>query len=85
MEASAGLTTSTHTLSCYVLIGYPHDTFEKAEKRLIDTIRAGFMPYAMLYRDKRGETSPEWRGFQREWCRPQIVAVKMKQYQNTEA
>ena len=77
---NAGFKTSDHILSCYVLIGYKGDTFEKAEKRLIDTIGAGFVPYAMLYRDKNGRVDPIWRAFQREWCRPTIVGVKMKQY-----
>lgn len=48
----------------------------KAERRLTDTLRAGFIPYAMLYRDKDGKVDPEWRRFQREWCRPIIVAKK---------
>ena len=74
----AGFTKSSHSLRCYVLIGYKGDTFEKAEKRLIQTVNAGFFPYAMLYRDKNGETVEEWRKFQREWCRPMIVATKIK-------
>ena len=72
-----GFGIETHKVGAYVLIGYPKDTFEKAEKRLRETIQAGFMPYAMLYRDKKGETDKEWRKFQREWCRPQIVATKL--------
>ena len=63
-----------------MLVGYPKDTFEKAEKRLLDTCKAGFFPYAMLYRDERGETDPEWRKFQREWCRPAIVGAKFRDY-----
>ena len=49
---------------------------DEAEKRLKQTIRAGFVPYAMLYRDEAGETDQEWRRFQREWCRPMIVGKK---------
>lgn len=75
----AGFTKASHTLCCYVLIGYRGDTFEKAEKRLIQTAKAGFMPYAMLYRDKNGAVNEEWRKFQREWCRPMIVATKVKE------
>lgn len=75
----AGFTKASHTLCCYVLIGYRGDTFEKAEHRLIDTAKAGFMPYAMLYRDKNGDVDEEWRKFQREWCRPIIVATKVKE------
>lgn len=80
---SAGFTTASHTLGCYVLIGYQGDTFDKAQQRLIQTIQAGFVPYAMLYRDLDGAVDPEWRSFQREWCRPQIVGVKMREYGRT--
>ena len=72
---------SGHKLACYCLIGYKGDTFEKAEKRMEQTIKAGFMPFAMLYRDKQGQVDKEWRRFQREWCRPQIVGYKMRQYE----
>ena len=66
-----------HRMQCYVLIGYMGDTFEKAENRLVDTIKAGFMPYAMLYRDEEGKRDPQWARFQREWLRPQIIGTKM--------
>lgn len=72
-------TTASHIAACYVLIGYRGDTFERAEKRLIQTIDAGFFPYAMLYRDQSGEVTKEWSSFHREWCRPQIVGVKVKE------
>lgn len=75
----AGFTVASHTLCCYVLIGYRGDTFEKAEKRLVDTVKAGFMPYAMLFRDKEGRVDEEWRKFQREWCRPIIVGTKVRE------
>lgn len=68
-----------HSMCCYCLIGYPNDTFEKAEKRLINAIKAGFMPYAMLYRDEKGETTKDWKKFQREWLRPAIVGTKYKE------
>jgi len=74
MLLDAGFTTTSHQLRAYVLIGYPRDTFDAAEKRLIETIAAGFMPMAMLYRDEKGETSAEWRAFQRLWARPAIIA-----------
>ena len=77
----AGFTTASHALACYVLIGYHGDTFDLAEKRLRQTIDAGFVPYAMLFRDKQGNTDEAWRRFQREWCRPQIVGHKLKEAQ----
>ncbi|MDR1464278.1 MAG: hypothetical protein LBJ11_03110 [Oscillospiraceae bacterium] len=75
-----GVTTEkSHNAGCYVLIGYPGDTMEKAETRLRQAWAAGFFPYAMLYRDNSGETNHEWRQFQRMWVRPQIVACKLKE------
>ena len=75
----AGFTTASHTLRTYVLIGYPKDTFEKAEGRLTQTIKAGFLPMAMLYRDKDGLRSLDWARFQRFWARPATVNLKVKE------
>ena len=69
----------SHTLGCYCLIGYKNDTFSKAEKRMTDAIKAGFMPYAMLYRDADGSMDKDWRRFQREWLRPELVGKKVKE------
>lgn len=63
-------------MRCYVLIGYPEDTFEQAEKRLMEVIHLDYMPMAMLYRDNTGGYDSEWRRFQRSWARPAI----MRQY-----
>jgi len=70
---------SGHKLKCYVLIGYPDDTMENAEKRLLNAWRVGFYPYAMLYHDEKGEVSHDWKTFQRKWTRPQIVYHKLKE------
>lgn len=67
-----------HVCRAYVLIGYKNDTFDKATKRMIETINAGFMPMAMLWRDGLGKYDLEWKRFQREWANPFIVASKMK-------
>lgn len=66
-------------LRCYVLIGSPNDNFDKAENRLLEAWNAGFMPMAMLWRNKTGETTEEWRKFQRLWARPAIVRSRMKE------
>lgn len=79
MMREAGFTVQSHALACYCLIGYRGDTFERAEKRLFQAVAAGFVPYAMLYRDDQGETDPQWRKFQREWLRPQIVTTKVRE------
>lgn len=65
-------------LRCYVLIGYPKDTMQQAEKRLLDTWEAGFMPMAMLWKNKQGDTDKEWRKFQRVWARPAIIKAEVK-------
>ena len=76
MLRDAGISPNSHVAACYNLIGYKGDTFQKAQKRLEQTIQAGFMPYAMLYRDFTGNVDKEWSRFQREWLRPQLVASK---------
>jgi len=75
---NAGFTIRANTIKCYVLVGYKSDTFEKAEKRLIQTMQAGFMPMAMLYRDDSGKNPNEWKRFQRQWANKMIVGAKMK-------
>jgi hypothetical protein len=77
MLLNAGFTTASHALRAYVLIGYPKDTFEGAETRLLESIKAGFMPMAMLYRNEKGETEKRWRAFQREWARPAIINTRI--------
>lgn len=67
----------SHSMRCYLLIGYPKDTMETAEKRIIDTVKAGFVPYAMLWRDEKGVVDKDWAKFQCEWCRPAIVGKKV--------
>ena len=57
-------------LRCYTLISYPGDTFEKAETRLLQAWKAGFLPFAMLYCDDERGTNLEWRRFARLWMRP---------------
>ena len=57
MFLDAGFPNGHSQLCCYNLIGFKGDTFSKAgEGGLIQTWDAGFMPYAMLYRDEKGES-----------------------------
>lgn len=79
---AAGFTRESHRLRCYVLIGYPFDTFDKAEKRLKDIYGVGMMPMAMLWQPEtpsaeKWRPAPEWRGFQRIWVRPAIIHARM--------
>lgn len=63
-----------HPLRAYVLCGYARDTMDAAEKRMYQTIDAGFLPMAMLYRDRDGNRDKEWMRWQRNWARPAIMA-----------
>jgi len=80
----AGIIKSTSNVArCFVLIGYPKDTIDKAEIRLNQTIDLGFMPMAMFYRDneyKFNRNRPDkrkWNLFTREWANPIIVGSKI--------
>lgn len=79
---AAGFTRASHRLGCYVLIGYPKDTFDAATTRLKDMTRIGFTPFAMLWQpeepsQERYRPSSEWRAFQRRWNRPAIIHAKV--------
>lgn len=72
----AGISISSHTIGAYCLIGYPKDSFDRAEERLTDLLKIGVMPYAMLWRGQDGKYAQDWRKFQRQWVRPQIIFGK---------
>lgn len=76
----AGFSKASHVLRCYVLCGYKGDTFDKAQKRMGEAWSAGFMPFAMLYRDNKGEVSQRWKHFQRQWANPVITYCNCKRY-----
>lgn len=76
---AGGISEKSHAAACYVLIGYEGDTMDAADKRLRQTMKAGFLPYAMLYRGEDGKVNPEWARFQTSWVRPQIVGTKMRE------
>lgn len=61
---------------CYVLIG--KDKGEELD-RLITVWKAGFIPFAQLFKAKVPITySREWRKFQKEWSRPAIIKSMMQ-------
>ena len=62
-----------NNLRCFVLVGYPGDSFQFAEHRLRTVMRMGFCPMAMLYRNDSGATTLEWRRFQEIWARPAMI------------
>jgi len=76
MLFDAGFTVASHTLRCFVLIGYPNDTLESAAIRLQQALEAGFIPMAMLWRNRTGTTDPEWRKLRRMWGGPYIIAAR---------
>lgn len=61
---------------CYVLCGFVEDTKGKAENRMLATIKAGFIPMAMVYRDQDGLYDQSWSKFQKAWIRPAIMRAK---------
>lgn len=77
----AGFTARSHRLRCYVLIGYPKDSFDQATRRLNDISAIGFTPMAMLWRPEtpsqmKWAPAVEWRAFQRRWARPAIIHAR---------
>lgn len=75
----AEFTNSRSSMNCYCLVGYQGDSFDKAEKRMGQAWDAGFMPFAMLYRDETGKRNADWMKFQRLWTRPAITRARMKE------
>src|SRR5947207_2824317 len=78
----AGFTRQSHRLRCYVLIGFPGDTLNKAGARLTDIQRIGFTPMAMLWQPEtasamKHKPGPEWKPFQRRWTRPAIIHSRL--------
>lgn len=69
---------ASHRICCYVLIGYKNDTFSKAEARLKQTMKLGFLPFAMLYKNDLGESDPQWISFQAQWANPVKIYGKKK-------
>ena len=76
---SKGFTEASHALRAYVLCGYPKDTMEEADKRMHQTLAAGFMPMAMVFRNEKGKKDPRWATFQRLWARPALIASRSQQ------
>jgi len=77
---SARFVLSKRKTYAYVLMGYPGDTFDAAEKRCKDTLKAGFIPFAMLHMDDSGFQDLEWSSFQRSWCRVAAIVSSNKEF-----
>jgi hypothetical protein len=81
----AGFTLRSRVPRAYVLMGYQKDTQEAAEKRCVDTLKAGFMPFGMLHMGKDGKhTQPNWAkgwdNIQRRWTRQAIIYSRYKEF-----
>jgi hypothetical protein len=84
MLEDAGLITGKHRIGCYVLIGWPGDTIDKAEKRLRKVVSIGLFPQAMLLdAGKYVGDVREWKRFAREWSSKVIVGAKMRKYRES--
>lgn len=68
----------THDFRVYVLVGWPKDTIEAAESRLVACLKLGLFPMAMLYRDRKNSRTQAWMRFQREWAQPISIGQKLK-------
>ncbi|MDD4111341.1 MAG: hypothetical protein PHS54_07400 [Clostridia bacterium] len=44
------------------------------------TAEAGFIPFAMVYRNDEGKKAYGWDKFQREWPRTIIIYSRFKKY-----
>lgn len=79
---AGGFNTRNHALlRCYVLIGYPKDTFDSATKRLTEILNLGFTPMAMLWRPETAaamkyERGCDWKRFQKSWARPAAIYAR---------
>lgn len=73
MLFDAGFRRGSHRIRAYVLCGYPKDTIESASKRMEETLSAGFVPMAMLWRNNQGHRQLQWQRFQRHYARPALM------------
>jgi hypothetical protein len=80
-----GFTRARQNLRSYVLVGYPQDTFAMADARLTETMKAGFVPMAMPYRDASGILDPSWRSFAWPWMRPVAMSARYREISKAEA
>lgn len=78
MLLAAGWTKASHTLRAYVLCGYKGDTIAAVQERIKQTVAAGFLPSAMLYRDEKGVRDLGWQRWARQYSRAAISASKKK-------
>ena len=54
-----------HRKGCFVLCGFPGDTFEAADQRIREVISLGLRPFANAFRDETGQIDPDWSKWER--------------------
>lgn len=64
---------NNNRVGCYVLMGYPNDTIEKALERLQQVVDLDIMPFAMLWADEKQIVHPDWKDLQRRYAKPAIT------------
>ena len=80
---------SDHVLRCYVLVGYPGDSYVKAHERCMATHAIGYMPMAMPYQDptwnlaQYHEQRRKWAKFTNAW-RPAAIGAKARNHKYLE-
>jgi len=79
MLIEGGFTTASHALRCYVLCGWLGDSFTDATSRMFQAVDAGFLPMAMLYRDKNGKRDIQWQRWVKQWARPVLIGRMVSQ------
>jgi hypothetical protein len=75
-------TRASHAICAYVLCGYAGDTMEAAERRMLEVHAFGYWPFAMLWRDERGQSDQQWSRFARTWARPAATSAQIKVLMN---
>ena len=68
--------TKNRAMRCYVLCGWKGDTIDRAERRLVNVTRLGFLPQAMLFNKGEGRSDQkQWRRMVRQWANIYIVST----------
>jgi len=79
---TAGFTRRSHKLRCFVLCGFRGDIPSKAEARMEQTMRAGFMPMAMYYRHNAFTPIPkDWHDLVYYYSSPIAMAKKYREFE----
>jgi len=62
-----------HRKGCFVLCGWPRDTFSEADMRIARVMSLGLRPFANVYRGRDGLRDPAWARWERIRKRPALL------------